>query len=149
MKSFTLILSLFSAYLSTAIADTIDILQFSTPEEQTRFSTLTKELRCLKCQNSSIAGSNADLAKDLRLKVHEQIVEQKMSNNEIKNWMVARYGDFVLYEPPFKTTTAILWGLPIILGIFGFSLLIRRLTRKSESEQLDETQTTRLNEALK
>lgn len=121
-------------FLSSPLnAGPIDALQFNDPTHEKRYFTLIEELRCLKCQNSNIAGSNADLAKDLRAKVYNMIVNQNMSNDEIKDWMLARYGDFVLYKPPVKPSTYLLWSLPLLLGIIG--LIILRLKLKSARVQ--------------
>src|SRR6185436_20735087 len=88
-----------------------------------------EKLRCLVCQNQSIADSNAELAQDLRRQIHEQIAAGK-TDDEIVAYMVARYGDFVLYEPPFKATTALLWAGPALLVLGGFVGLARILSAR-------------------
>jgi len=85
---------------------------------------LSEKLRCLVCQNQSIADSNAELAQDLRSQIREQIAAGK-SDDEIVAYMVARYGDFVLYEPPLKATTVLLWAGPAVLVLGGFFALGR------------------------
>jgi cytochrome c-type biogenesis protein CcmH len=85
---------------------------------------LSEKLRCLVCQNQSIADSNAELAQDLRRQIHEQIAAGK-SDGEIVDYMVARYGDFVLYEPPVKPTTMLLWAGPTLLLLGGIAVLVR------------------------
>jgi cytochrome c-type biogenesis protein CcmH len=100
------------------------------PVAQRRLVDLSAQLRCLVCQNQSIAESNAELAVDLRNQINEQIKAGK-SDREIVDFMVTRYGDFVLYRPPFKATTALLWIGPIallLLAILAFyrTLLARR-----------------------
>jgi cytochrome c-type biogenesis protein CcmH len=85
---------------------------------------LSEKLRCLVCQNQSIADSNAELAQDLRRQIHEQIAAGK-SDGEIVDYMVARYGDFVLYEPPVKPTTMLLWAGPVLLLLGGIAVLVR------------------------
>ncbi|MCS6945039.1 MAG: cytochrome c-type biogenesis protein [Sutterellaceae bacterium] len=85
---------------------------------------LAAQLRCLVCQNQSIADSNAELARDLRQKLREQIAAGK-SDEEIIAFMTARYGDFVLYRPPFKATTALLWLGPALLLAGGMLLVVR------------------------
>ena len=87
---------------------------------------LSEKLRCLVCQNQSIADSNAELAQDLRGQIREQIAAGK-TDDEIVAYMVARYGDFVLYEPPLKATTALLWAGPALLVLGGFVGLARYL----------------------
>ena len=90
---------------------------------------LSEKLRCLVCQNQSIADSSAELAQDLRGQIREQIAAGK-TDDEIVAYMVARYGDFVLYEPPLKTTTVLLWVGPALLVLGGFIGLARFLTTR-------------------
>ncbi len=94
---------------------------------QSRAVRISEELRCLVCQNQSIADSNAELAIDLRQMIREQIAEGK-SDQEIRAYMVARYGDFVLYRPPLKATTLLLWVGPALLLVGGL-LVLRRVIR--------------------
>lgn len=92
--------------------------------------TITQDLRCLVCQNESLAASRADLAMDLRREVREQIKLGK-SDQEILDFMVARYGDFVLYRPAFKATTLLLWVGPFLLLLVGIAALALYLRRRS------------------
>ncbi len=106
----------------------LDPRQLSDPKQQEAYETLISELRCLVCQNQTIADSNADLAADLRRQVHEML-EQGKSREEIVQFMTDRYGDFVLYNPPFKGKTSILWIAPalfLLLGLFTMFFIIRR-----------------------
>jgi cytochrome c-type biogenesis protein CcmH len=98
-----------------------------------RAQALEKELRCLVCQNQTLAESNAPLAMDLRNQVRAQIAQGK-SDREVIDWLVARYGDFVLYRPPLKATTLLLWGGPFLFLIGGFVLLVRFLRRRRVPE---------------
>lgn len=106
------------------------------PDEVTRrVKSLEKELRCLVCQNQTLADSNADLAKDLRDQVVEQVSQGK-SDVEVKAYLVARYGDFVLYRPPFKVTTLGLWVGPFALLIVGgvvFVMVQRRQRKRAQA----------------
>lgn len=95
-----------------------DVYKFDTPQQEKIYNELILEFRCLVCQNQNIADSDADLAKDLRAKTRELLLEGK-TENEIKEFMRARYGDFVLYTPPLNTTTWWLWSLPIIVLVFA------------------------------
>ena len=98
------------------------------PETERRMKHLAEELRCLVCQNQTIADSNAALAVDLRNQIRGQIAAGR-DDTQIRDYMVARYGDFVLYRPPFKATTALLWLGPVLLLAFGaviYALTIRR-----------------------
>jgi len=99
------------------------------PSLEKRVQALSHELRCLVCQNQTLADSNAPLAVDLRNQVREQLKSGK-SERDVIDFLVARYGDFVLYRPPLKATTVLLWGGPFILLAFGLFLLFLRLRRK-------------------
>jgi cytochrome c-type biogenesis protein CcmH len=99
------------------------------PALEQRVMTLAAELRCLVCQNQTIADSNAPLAEDLRNQVREKM-RQGASDSQIIDFMVARYGDFVLYRPPVKATTLLLWFGPLLLLLAGLLVLLRRLRRR-------------------
>jgi cytochrome c-type biogenesis protein CcmH len=103
---------------------------FSNPADQQRYKQLTSEIRCLVCQNETIADSTALLANDLRREVR-RMVEEGMTDAEIKDFLVSRYGDFVLYRPQFKSTTALLWLAPLLLLIIGGSTFAVVLIRRS------------------
>ncbi len=96
------------------------------PELEARVMALSKELRCLVCQNQTVADSTAPLAVDLKDQVREQLRAGK-SQEDIVRYMTDRYGDFVLYKPPFKATTAVLWGGPVLLALIGMFVLWRSL----------------------
>src|SRR3982751_4148117 len=98
-------------------------------ELEKRVHALSTELRCLVCQNQTLADSNAPLAVDLRNQVREQLAAGK-SEREVVDFLVARYGDFVLYRPPLKATTVLLWAGPFIFLAGGFYLLARLLRRR-------------------
>lgn len=102
------------------------------PVVEKRLLAITTELRCLVCQNQTIADSNADLANDFRREIRKLIAEGK-SDQEILDFMVARYGDFVRYRPPVKGTTLLLWAGPAVLLIIGLTALIRYLRRRNAS----------------
>ena len=104
------------------------------PVAQKRAVALANELRCLVCQNQTIADSNAELAVDLRRQIDEQMKAGK-SDREIIDYMVARYGDFVLYRPPLKATTLLLWGGPALLGLVGIFVLWRVLRARRAREE--------------
>lgn len=102
------------------------------PAVEARVMKLSETLRCLVCQNQSIAESNADLANDLKRQVREMIAAGK-HDDEIRDYMVERYGDFVLYEPPLKTSTLLLWAGPaalLLLALGGFVLTVRTRQRQ-------------------
>jgi cytochrome c-type biogenesis protein CcmH len=120
------------------------------PLAQRRLVELSAQLRCLVCQNQSIAESNAELAVDLRNQINEQIKAGK-SDREIIDFMTTRYGDFVLYRPPFKAATALLWIGPIallLLAVFFFyRTLVSRRTRV-EDQPLTEAERTEAQRLL-
>lgn len=99
------------------------------PVLEERMMTLAAGLRCLVCQNQSLAESNADLAVDLRNEIREQM-RRGTSDQKIIEYLVARYGDFVLYRPPLKASTLLLWSGPAIMLLFGIGLLTRTLARR-------------------
>ena len=109
------------------------------PVVEKRLMSISENLRCLVCQNESLAGSRADLAEDLRREVRHLIAAGK-SDQEVIDFLVARYGDYVLYDPPFKTTTLLLWVGPFVAlggGLLGLILFLRRRSRLAASEALD------------
>jgi cytochrome c-type biogenesis protein CcmH len=112
------------------------------PVLEERVTALASELRCLVCQNQTIADSNAPLAADLRNQVREKM-RQGESDSEIVDYMVARYGDFVLYRPPLKLTTVLLWFGPLLLLAGGFVVLLRRVLRRRPAQDLQMTESER------
>jgi cytochrome c-type biogenesis protein CcmH len=110
----------------------IDVYDFEDPTQQERFKTLSNELRCLVCQNQPIADSNAELAQDLRRELYEMI-RKGDSDETIVEFMVQRYGDFVLYRPPVNSATAFLWIGPFVMGFLALTVLawfIRQRTKQ-------------------
>ncbi len=101
----------------------------SDPAMDKRVAALAVELRCLVCQNQTLADSNAPLAVDLRHQIREQL-EQGASEQDVIDFMVARYGDFVLYKPPFKASTLALWLGPFLLLALGVWALLRQISRR-------------------
>ena len=99
-----------------------------------RYHTLVTELRCLVCQNQTIADSNADLAKDLRREVHDMLVAGK-TDDEIKDFMLERYGDFVLYKPPVRSSTVPLWIGPFVLLAIGLVVVVVIIRRRTSQAQ--------------
>ena len=119
---------------STMSFGAIETYQFSNAEDEIRYQKMIAELRCLVCQNQNLADSNAELAQDLRAKTFE-MVNAGASNNEIAEFMVARYGDFVLYRPPLKGQTLLLWIGPfgiLLIALVVFFITIRRSQSKTK-----------------
>lgn len=109
----------------------LDPMPFKDRAEEERFQAITRELRCLVCQNQNIADSNAQLARDLRNETFEMMRAGK-SDDEIKSFMTERYGDFVLYRPPMKRSTWLLWFGPFLV-LLGGGLLLWRLMRRART----------------
>ena len=121
---------LFSISVSSA---PIETFKFDSPDKEKSFHKLSDELRCLVCQNQNIAESNAGLAKDLRLEIYTMLSEGK-SEEEIVDFMVQRYGDYVLYRPPFKPMTWLLWFGPAMIFVAGLVFVVR-LVRSQASDK--------------
>lgn len=118
------IASLFSAILfSMHVHAVIETYNFASEAEQKRYHVLVEELRCPKCQNQNLSGSNSPIAADLRRELH-RMIEQGESDDEIKEFMVKRYGNFVLYRPPLDKNTVILWSLPAVLVFMALLIVI-------------------------
>lgn len=118
--------------------------------QQKRAVELSEHLRCLVCQNQTIADSNAELAQDLRRQVREQIAQGR-TDAEIVAFMVQRYGDFVLYNPPLKSTTLLLWFGPGVLLLAGIAALIRNVRlrkRRAEPARMSDEEKTRAGQLL-
>jgi cytochrome c-type biogenesis protein CcmH len=126
MRSRVLLLAVF--LLAAAPLAALDTTQLADPALQARYVALTHELRCMQCQNESIADSPVDLAADLRNQVREQLLAGK-SDDDIRNWMAARYGEFILFRPRFAPRTAWLWLAPLLLLLFG-ALVCWRIVRQ-------------------
>ena len=126
------------------------VLKFANDEQAALYLKLTQEFRCLKCQNQNLAGSNADLAQDLRDEIYQAVVGGQ-GQQEISDYLVARYGDFVLYRPPVKKITYLLWFGPFLLLLFaiiGAWWLISKkpaIATPAPSDALDDAR-RRLNE---
>ena len=119
------LLLIFSATLTAPpVQALLEPFNFESGSQEERYKALIAELRCLVCQNQNLADSNAELARDLRLLTYNMILSGS-SDTEIVQFMVSRYGDFVLYRPPFKPSTALLWLAPLIFLAGGCFVLFR------------------------
>ncbi len=105
---------------------------FDDPAEQERYERLIQDLRCLVCQNQSIADSNATLASDLRREVRD-LMEAGQSDEQIRSFMTERYGDFVLYRPPVRPRTWLLWSAPALLLLGGIGIAVLVITRRARA----------------
>ena len=131
MKVISLVFCLL-IWLSPAQAS-IEAYQFESSQMEADYNQLINELRCLVCQNQNLAGSDADLARDLRRETYEMLNQGK-SQQQVVDFMVERYGDFVLYRPQFKSTTYLLWLGPFLLLLCVLVFLIRRLLSAAKPE---------------
>ena len=117
--------------IQAPFAESIEASIFETKEQQSRYTQLIEDIRCPVCQGQSIGGSNSGLAKDLREKVREMILDGQ-SDPEIYSYMVERYGDFVVYKPPVNTKTYLLWFAPLFILILSLIFLFRSTRRNIE-----------------
>ena len=103
----------------------IETYQFSSPQQEETYQQLTQQLRCPQCQNNNIADSNATISNDMRAKVYE-LLQQGKNKQEVVDYMVQRYGNFVTYDPPLTLSTLFLWLIPAALLLLGVIVLFRR-----------------------
>lgn len=143
-------LTLFAALLITfsVWADNIDTYAFQSEQQEQQYRHLTASLRCPKCQNNSIADSNAMIASDMRLKVYE-LLQSGQTPEQVKAYMVARYGNFVTYEPPVMWSTIILWAGPALFVLVGaLVIILRSRQRQASASVLDTEEQQRLDTLL-
>lgn len=140
-RPLALVLALLLSFSAHAV---IEVRSFEDPEKQQLYDELLDELRCLVCQNQNLAASNADLAKDLRAQTYEMI-QGGADKQEVRDYMVQRYGEFVLYRPPVQTTTLFLWAGPIVLLVVGVAIVAMVARRRAAATTLsdDERQQAR------
>jgi len=134
------------SFTQTNAAETV--LDFDTDQQAALYLQLTKDHRCLKCQNQNLAGSSAGIAQDLKREIYQRVMSGE-SGSDISDYLVARYGDFVLYKPPFKTSTYALWIGPFLL-LFVALIYAVRLSRQShkQNNQPDDEALARARELL-
>ncbi|WP_313667917.1 cytochrome c-type biogenesis protein [Atlantibacter sp.] len=146
----TRIVTLLAALLlSFSVFAAIDTYQFKDEAQEQQFRELTAQLRCPKCQNNSIADSNAMIASDMRQKVYE-LQQQGQTQQQIIDYMVARYGNFVTYEPPITPGTIVLWLLPALFILGGIIVVVRRARRgqQAAAQPLNDLEQQRLKQLL-
>jgi cytochrome c-type biogenesis protein CcmH len=134
MRSFAIVVTM-AAVLACMLAGSnaayaVDPTEMPTPELQKRYLGLTHELRCMQCQNEAIADSPVDLAADLRRQVREMLIAGK-SDDDVRNYMVARYGDFILFRPRVSARTLWLWATPGVLLLIGAAVAVRITSQRS------------------
>ena len=150
--SLALVFATFLGSTAAVASSTTEAALAADPVAEKRLQSLSEELRCLVCQNQNIADSNAELAQDLRREIRTMIGAGK-SDREIIDFMVVRYGDFVLYRPPVKGITLLLWGGPLALMLLGLVILARylrrRVSRMAEDKPLSADEAGRADALLK
>lgn len=135
-RRLAILLALLSAGVHASTG--MESLTFANDAQERTYNSLIQDLRCLVCQNQNIADSNAELAHDLRQETYEMVSAGK-SASEIVDFMVARYGDFVLYKPPVRGNTLLLWGAPFALGIGGVLGLVWFIRRRAAAQASTNT----------
>lgn len=130
MRFLMIVLASFFLLNSTSYA-AVELKEFESPQQEQRYKNIIAELRCLVCQNQNLADSDAGLAQDLRKQVYKMLKEGQ-SDKEILDFMVTRYGDFVLYRPPFKASTFFLWVGPFIIFAIGLFVLFRIIRQRKK-----------------
>ncbi len=147
MKSLLLLLTVLLMVPATAVA-AVDVRDFGSELEERRYKSLVAELRCPKCQNTNLAGSDAGLADDLKDRVHH-LLRQGASDDEIRQHMIERYGEFVTYKPPMRPATWLLWWGPLVLLVLGLLvMLLRRQPSVARAKPLNLDEKKRLQELL-
>jgi len=132
-----LLISVLLSFQSQSFA-AIETYQFDNVEQEEAYKELIFELRCLVCQNQNLADSNAELAQDLRQQVYEMLTKQNAGKDEIVDYMVARYGEFVMYKPPVEPNTYLLWVGPFLFLLIGLWILIRIIRSNQQNNELDK-----------
>jgi cytochrome c-type biogenesis protein CcmH len=137
MRAIPIASTLICLLLASRVVLAVDPTQMPTPELQARYLSLTHELRCMQCQNESIADSPVNLAADLRREVGEMLIAGK-SDEDVRNFMVARYGEFILFRPRFSTRNFWLWATPGVLLLIGAFVAVRVVSQRSKLVDQDQ-----------
>jgi cytochrome c-type biogenesis protein CcmH len=135
-RSFLAVLVLAAGLASTALA-VDNTPPLADPQMQQRYLALIHELRCMQCQNEALADSNVSLAADLRLEVHD-LIQQGKSDDQIRDYLVARYGEFILFRPRMSLRNAWLWGAPGILLLAGLVIAVRVIRKRAQMPITDD-----------
>jgi cytochrome c-type biogenesis protein CcmH len=144
-----LLIAVLSGLSASAVA--IDPYQFNSPMQEAQYQGLVAELRCPKCQNQNLAGSNAPIAQDLKQKTYEMVMDGQ-TDQQIRTYMIDRYGDFVTYRPPVRPSTWILWFFPpllLVVVLVGWLVTVHRRQRQHATQQLSVAEQQRLQALLR
>ena len=136
--------------LASSAHATIDAFDFKTPAEEAQYRSLIDELRCPKCLNTNLSGSDSPIAADLRREVH-RLVSAGKSDDEIRTYLVDRYGDFILYRPRLSPWSVALYALPGLLAMAGFiviGVMVRRIRRRTTNVSISASEQARLTALL-
>ncbi len=136
MPKFLSFLALTLVFVASTGQAGIDTYEFDTQEDRDRYNRFIDELRCPKCKNQNLAGSNAPIAQDLRRELY-RLIQEDQSDDGIVEFMVARYGDFVLYRPPLQKNTYVLWYGPIAMLLLGIVILALIIYRRSKTPNIN------------
>ena len=138
-------------FVSSSALSVVEVREFSSDQLRDRFQVLANELRCPKCQNQNLADSNSPISADLRTEIF-RLLEEGKSDQEIIDFLVARYGEFVMYRPPVKKTTLMLWLAPGLLLLFGIIIVLAIRYRQSHNSlpvsELEGDELQRLDKLL-
>jgi cytochrome c-type biogenesis protein CcmH len=122
-------MALFTLFLSSLVVASTEVVEFSDESLRPRFQQLVEELRCPKCQNQNLADSNSPISQDLRREI-QRMLEQQMTDQQIKDYLKSRYSEFILYRPEVNKSTWLLWGSPAVILLLGLLIAIRHNRQK-------------------
>jgi len=134
--------------MAVSAATPVDVFEFESAEQASRYRALIDEFRCPKCLNTNLSGSDAPIAQDLRRTVHRLLVEDDLSDQQIRDFLQERYGDFVLYNPPFRPGTYVLWLAPVVFLLIGAFVLFRVVRQPPRELTLSEGEQARIAEIV-
>ena len=122
-------MALFTLFLSSLVVASTEVVEFSDESLRPRFQQLVEELRCPKCQNQNLADSNSPISQDLRREI-QRMLEQQMTDQQIKDYLKSRYSEFILYRPEVNKSTWLLWGSPAVILLLGLLIAMRHNRQK-------------------
>jgi cytochrome c-type biogenesis protein CcmH len=122
-------MALFTLFLSSLVVASTEVVEFSDESLRPRFQQLVEELRCPKCQNQNLADSNSPISQDLRREI-QRMLEQQMTDQQIKDYLKSRYSEFILYRPEVNKSTWLLWGSPALILLLGLLIAMRHNRQK-------------------
>ena len=123
------LMALFTLLLSSLVVASTEVVEFSDESLRPRFQQLVEELRCPKCQNQNLADSNSPISQDLRREI-QRMLEQQMTDQQIKDYLKSRYSEFILYRPEVNKSTWLLWGSPALILLLGLLIAMRHNRQK-------------------